>query len=168
MSWTSIVIYALVACVGIPAAIRNATATGLVLAWLGGELIYIATGNSLPLSSFFMMDVAVISVIYAKTIRRVGAKTYHSTRHQLRCLVLDLTVYDRWVVALYLFAAWPLYVLAIHPFYKWWALYLVVVAQFLLAGAEAIRSLRPGVSARAASDPPGNGLALAGERRGHG
>lgn len=168
MSWPSIVIYALIACVGLPSAVRNWTAAGLILSWIGAEVIYIATGDNLPLSAFFMADVGVISIIYAKTVRRVGPKFYRSTGHQLRCLVLDLTVCDRWVVGLFVLGAWPVYVLNLHPYYKWWALYLIVVAQLLIAGLEAFRPFRSRVYVRAESEPPGNGLALVGVQRGHG
>lgn len=162
MSWQAVLMYAVVAGIGFLAAFRNATAAALCVAWLVGEIIYIFTGNVLPLSFFFMADVAVVAVIYAKTIKRCGTKLYTSLGEQLRCLVTDLTAYDRWIVAIYLLGAWPLYVLDIHPFYKWHALWALAIIQFLLAGAEAALSFRHDVIERASPDPPGNGLALAG------
>lgn len=160
--------YGIVAFVGFPAALRNPTAAMLVMAWLAGEFLWLVTGESLALSTYFMTDVAVIALIYAKTIRHVGAKTYPTLRRQLWCLIFDLSVWDRWIVGLFLLGAWPIYILALHPYYKWWLLYAIVILQFLLAGAEAIFSLRHSVSEQAASDPQGNGLALAGVYRGHG
>jgi hypothetical protein len=160
--------YAVVALVGFPAALRNITAAALTISWLVGEIWWMATGDNLPLSTYFMTDVAVVSVIYAKTIVRVGAKTYPSLLEQLRCLIVDLTPYDRWVVAIFLLGAWPLYVLSVHPWWKWYGLWAMVIAQFLIAGAEAIQSLRRDVKMRAASDPQGNGLALAGAYRNYG
>lgn len=154
--------YVVVAGIGFPAAFRNLTAFALVASWLAGEIVSAWSGNSLPVSFYFMADVAVISLIYAKTIRRVGNKTYPTLRRQLYCLIVDLTPWDRWIVGLFLLGAWPLYVLSLHPFYKWWALFAIVIAQFLLAGAEAISSIRHELSERASSDPPGNGFALAG------
>lgn len=167
MSWPAILMYLTVAAIGFPAAMRNLTAAALVASWLVGEGVWMITGNNLPLSTYFMADVTVIAVIFAKMIRRVGAKSYPTLWLQFKCMILDLTVYDRWIAGFFLLGAWPLYVLAIDPYYKWWLLYLIVILQFLLAGAEAIQSLRSEVT-KAASDPPGNGLALAGAYRGHG
>lgn len=168
MSLPAAIVYGIVLFVGLPAALRNSTAAALVLSWICGEISWMLTGNNLPLSTYFMADVAVIALIYAKTIRRVGPKTYPTIARQLYCLVMDLTVYDRWVVAIFILGAWPLYVLNLHAYYKWWALWSLLIAQFLLAGAEAIQSFRHELKARAASEPPGNGLALVGVRIGHG
>lgn len=161
MSLAAIIMYSTVAVVGLPAAFRNPTAAALVLSWLVGEVTWMATGNNLPLSVYFMCDVAVIAVIYAKMIRSCGAKVYSSMREQLRCFVTDLTKADRWIVALFLLGAWPLYVLEIHPYYKWYLLWFIAIAQFLLAGAEAALTLRHNVKARASPDPP-DSFALAG------
>lgn len=167
--------YSVVAGVGIPAAfrffplaIRNATALALVVAWLVAEVIVYKTGNSLPVGFYFKADLAVIAAIYAKTIIRCGVKSYSPIGFHLRCLVTDLTLCDRWIVAIFLLGAWPLYVLNLDPYYKWQCLLWLAIIQFLLAGAEAIQSFRHDVKVRAKSDPPGNGLALAGAYRGHG
>lgn len=163
MSWQAVTMYAVVAGLGIPSAFRNATAAALVFAWLAGETLWLATGNSLPLSFFFMADIAVISIIYAKMIRRVGAKTYPTFARQLYCLVVDLTVWDRWIVGLFLFAAWPAYVLAIDPSTKWHILWAITIIQFCLAGAEAAQSFVAHLRTRVAPDPPdSSGLAWAG------
>lgn len=145
MTWQNIVIYAVVAGVGFPAAfrffppaIRNITALAMVVAWVVAELYTFRTGESLPLSFYFMADLAVIAVIYAKTIKRCGLKTYPSMMEQLRCLVTDLTKWDRGIVAIFLLGAWPLYVLNLHPYYKWQGLLWLAVLQFLLAGGEAV------------------------------
>lgn len=163
MSWQAVTMYAAVAGLGIPAAFRNATAAALVFAWLAGETLWLATGNSLPLSFFFMADIAVISIIYAKTIKRVGAKTYPTLARQLQCLIIDLTVCDRWIVGLFLLGAWPAYVLAINPFAKWHTLWAISIIQFCLAGAEAAQSYVAHLRTRVAPDPPdSSGLAWAG------
>ena len=168
MTWPHIAMYAVVFGVGLPASLRNSTAFALAISWLVGETVWLITGNNLPLSTYFMADVAVISIIYAKTIRRVGVKTYPTIWRQLYCLAADLTVWDRWIVGIFLLAAWPLYVLTVDPWWKWYTLWALCILQFMLAGAEAIQSFRHNVNARAASDPPGNGLALAGVYLGHG
>jgi hypothetical protein len=159
--------YLTVAAVGLTAMRRNLTAAALVASWLVGEAVWMATGNNLPLSTYFMADIAVITLVYAKTIRRVGARKYPTLWLQLKCLVLDLTAYDRWVVGLFLLGAWPLYVLSIEPYYKWWLLYLIVILQFMIAGAEAVHLLRCDVKQKPVSEED-NGLALAGAYRGYG
>lgn len=142
MSLPAIIMYLTVAFIGLPAAFRNPTAAALVLSWLAAEVSFMLTEDNLPLSIYFMADIAVIAVIYAKTIRACGAKLYSSLGEQLRCLVTDLTKCDRWIVALFVLGAWPLYVLDIHAFYKWWLLWAIVTLQFLLAGGEALTSFR--------------------------
>lgn len=168
MTWPHMAMYAVVFGIGIPAALRNLTALALALSWLVGETAWMMTGNNLPLSTYFMADVAVIALVYAKTIRRVGTKTYPTLWRQLYCLAADLTVWDRWIVGVFILGAWPLYALAVDPWQKWYSLWALCILQFLLAGAEAIQSFRHSVKARAASDPQGGGLALAGVLLGHG
>lgn len=147
MSWQAIVMYCAVGIIGIPAAfyfwpirIRNVTALALVVAWLVAEMIVYRTGNSLPLGFYFKADIAVIAVIYAKTIRRCGVKVYSRAGEQLRCLATDLTLWDRGIVAVFLLGMWPLYVLNFDAFDKWQALMWLAVAQFLLAGGEVVAS----------------------------
>lgn len=164
MSWPSFAMYLVVACVGLPAAFRNPTAAALVISWLAGEIAWMVTGNNLPLSTYFAADIVVVSIIYAKTIRHCGPKEYPSMRGQLRCLVTDLTICDRWIVAIFLLGMWPAYVLSIHPYYKWFWLWGLAISQFLLAGAETAQSYVAHLRSRVPSEPPGNGLAMAGLR----
>lgn len=149
MSWPHIAIYAVAGCIGLPAMFRNPTAAGLVLSWMLGEVTWMMTGNNLPLSVYFMADVAVITIIYAKMIWRVGPKTYPSAWLHFKCFILDLTVCDRIIVGIFLLGAWPAYVIELDPYYKWWLLYWLTVAQFVLAGAEALSSWL-----RRRNDPP--------------
>lgn len=123
--------YAVVAGVGIPAAFRNVTALAMVIAWLSVELAYQVTGDTLQYS--FMADIAVVAVIYAKTNQRA----MHG-RNQLRRLITDLTLCDRWIVAIFLLGVWPAYVIQFDPWWKWHALWALVIAQFVLAGGEAL------------------------------
>ena len=161
MSWQAIVMYAVVAGVGIPAAFRNVTALAMVIAWLSVELVYQLTGDSLPLKFSFMADVMVITAIFAKMVIKCGPKNYPSMRGMLRCFITDLTCSDRGILAIFLLGAWPLYVLNVDPWWKWMGLWALVIIQFLLAGAEAAFSFRHDVKPRARSEPP-DGLALAG------
>lgn len=140
MAWQAIVMYAVVAGAGIPAAFRNITALVMVIAWLSVELVYQITGDSLPLKFSFMADISVISVIYAKTIRRCGAKIYSSLGEQLRCLITDLTPGDRGIVIIYIFGCWPAYALVFDPWWKWMLLWALTIVQFLFAGGEFIAS----------------------------
>ena len=166
MSTPAVIMWAVVFAVGFPSAWRNPTALALALSWLAGEVTWLLTGNNLPTSTYFMADVAVISLIYAKTIRRVGVKSYPTLRKQIYCLFLDLTVCDRWVVAIFLLGMWPLYISTIDPYYQWWALWSFAILQFLFAAAEAISLLHRETGEQAAEEP--HGLALAGASRGYG
>lgn len=142
MSWQAVVMYLVVAFVGLPAALRNVTALALLVAWLVPEILWLSTGDSLPLKLYFMADVAVIAAIYAKTTCRLGPRAYPSITSQFRGMVLDLTLQDRWIIAIFLFGAWPLYALNVHPWWKWTGLWGLVICQFLLAGAEALSVYR--------------------------
>jgi hypothetical protein len=74
------------------------------------------------------------------------------------------------VVGIFLLGAWPLYVLNIDAYDKWWLLYYLAIAQFLFAGAEAILNHKYVSRSRASEteDPPDNGLAIAGAYRDYG
>lgn len=141
MSWQAVIMYCVVAFVGVPASFRNLTALAMIAAWLSVEFVYQITGDSLPLKYSFMADIAVIAVIYAKTIKRCGAKLYSSMVEQMRCLVTDLTPCDRWIVAIFLLGAWPVYLLSIDPWWKWMALWALAISQFMLASGEALADL---------------------------
>lgn len=144
MSWQAIVMYGVVVGIGIPAAFRNVTALAMVIAWLTVELVYQITGDSLPLRYSFAADIAVICAIYAKAIKRAGTKTYSSQMEQLRCMVTDLTLADRWIVAIFIFGTWPMYILQLDPWWQWMSLWALTIGQFLLAGSEAIAGFRTG------------------------
>ena len=83
--------WAVVAFVGFPAAVRNPTALALVCSWLAGEVTWLISGNNLPLSVYIMADIAVMTVIFAKAIVRAGPKLYPTIWLQLKCMFLDLT-----------------------------------------------------------------------------
>lgn len=115
--------------------VRNPTALALIIAWLAAEIVILRTGDSLPINFYFMADIAVVAVIYAKANRR---NEYAAMGGQLRRMVTDLTVCDRWIVAIYLLGAWPAYVLQFDPWWKWHLLWALAIAQFMLAGCEAL------------------------------
>jgi len=142
MTWPEIIIHAVVICVGVPAALRNWTALALVASWALGQGTWMVTGDNLPLKIYFLADLTVIGVILAKEIVKVGPKEYNGIWHQLRCLIKDLTVQDRWIIAVFVAGCWPLYVISIGAYERWWMLYYITIAQFLLAGWEALSSWR--------------------------
>lgn len=148
--------------VGVPAMTRNATAVALVLSWMGGQLAYLSTGDSLPLRFYMIADIAVIAVIYGKMTAACADKVYESCWHQLKCMVTDLTPQDRIIVFIFLLLVWPLYVLNIGDFYKWWALWGLTIIQFLLAGSEAYHSWREAKRADSITEPdiPSSGSAF--------
>jgi hypothetical protein len=136
MTPPELAMWGVVGCVGLLSR-HNLTAFALALSWLVGQSYYLHTGDNLATSEYFMADVAVITLIYAKTIRRVGPKTYPSAWLHLKCFFLDLTICDRLIVAIFLLGSWPVYVIEID---KYWPLYWLTVSQFLFAGAEALLS----------------------------
>lgn len=139
MHWQQAFMWGVVGCVGLLSR-RNLTAFALALSWLVGQAYYLQTGDNLATSEYFMADVAVITFIYAKTIWRVGPKTYPSAWLHLKGFFLDLTLPDRLIVAIFALGSWPTYVIELHPFYKYWLLYWLTVSQFLIAGGEALFS----------------------------
>lgn len=142
MTWAEILIQLVVLCVGLPAATRNPTAALLVASWALGQGTWLLTGDNLPLGVYFIADVTVVAGIYAKTIVRCGAKVYRDLPHQLRCMVTDLTVWDRWIVAIFVGGCWPAYILHLDDWAKWHLLYWLTIAQFFIAGGEAVISWR--------------------------
>lgn len=141
MTWPEIVIHFVVFAVGLPACLRNPTACALVLAWALGQLVYGLTGDSLPLKVYVMADLTVLAVIAAKATRTEGSRTYPTLREQGAHFWNAVTRFDRWIAGLFVFAVWPIYALDIHPFYKWYLLWALIIAQFFLAGCEAVSIL---------------------------
>lgn len=142
MTWAEILIHAVVIGVGIPAALRNPTALALVASWALGQGTWMLTGNNLPLQVYFLADLTVIAGIYAKTTVRCGAKVYSSMADQLRCMIFDLTLADRWIVAMFVGGCWPCYLIQFDDRTKWFLLFWLTIAQFLLSGGEALQSWR--------------------------
>lgn len=154
MTWPALVMYAVVLLVGVPAMVRNPTAFGLVISWSIAEGLWYMTGDNLPLDFYFIADLTVIAIVYAKTISARPGKVYASGWHQLKCMVTDLTRCDRAIVALFLFGAWPVYVLNIGAWEKWFLLWAVTILQFLIAGYEAASDLIASRAANAGSRKP--------------
>lgn len=142
MSTPEIIFLCIVLFVGVPAMWRNATAAALVLSWAVGQMVWVLSGDSLPLKAYVMADIGVIVAILGKTIVRCGDKIYKDGWHQLRCMFTDLTPQDRGIVLIFLLFVWPIYILTLDEFAKWWTLWLLTALQFFLAGTEAFLSWR--------------------------
>lgn len=158
MTVPEIVTWAIVLGVGVPAALRNATAAALVIAWAVAQAFWLLTGDNLPLDLYLVADIGVIAVICGKATVREGCRAYPTISEQLRCMWRALTACDRLIIGLYLFAAWPVYTSGLHPYYQWWALLCITIAQFLLAGIEAAAGWRRARSQQ--TEPPPNNVLL--------
>lgn len=161
MSWQAIVMYYVVGLIGFPAAfrLRNITAVALIAAWITSEIVSAKTGNPLPLTTYAVTDPLVISAIFAKATIREGCSTYPSFRAQMRGLWKALTVCDRFIIGLFVFAAWPVYfayLSGLHPYYTWMLLWYVAIAQFTLAGLEVLSGWRRAMRQRHGRTSGGN------------
>jgi hypothetical protein len=150
MSTPALIMWAVVLLVGVPSAWRNPTAAALVLCWIFGEVVFVLTGNSLPVKYYAYPDIFVIAVIFAKGAYQCQYP-YRSLWHQLECIVLERSPADR-VVMLIFPVMWALYISALHPYYLWYALWGLTIVQFLAAGWEAFSSNRR--APKAVSDAP--------------
>jgi hypothetical protein len=161
MTWPHVLIYVVVIGIGLPSAVRNPVAAALVGNWAIGEFSWMVSGDNLPLTIYFMADIAVIATICIKATWREGCRTYPTLGEQIACFWRSLTIWDRWLMASYIFAVWPLYVLQISPWLKWWALYWLLITQFLMAGGESIQSMLGSRKGNAVPNRPPGGLAYA-------
>lgn len=166
MSWPHIAIYLVVFGIGLPAAFRNPTALALMLNWAIGEFSWLVTGDALPLKVYFMADVAVITAIFAKATLREGPATYPNLGVQLRAFWRSMTMWDRLVAGGFILAAWPLYAFNMDARAKWFALWAILICQFLAAGAESLQSMLGERKARNNMHHPPGGPGLAFARTG--
>lgn len=134
MTLPEAVICLVVFVVGVPATFWNPTAGALVICWILGEAIYLTTGDNLPIAYYVIGDLFVLVVIFAKAEHRFPLTGYG---HQLGKILRDAVCMDRAVLAI-IGVMWVLYAVPLHPYYKWWALYYLLLAQFLAAGWEAL------------------------------
>lgn len=122
--------------IGIPSAWRNPTSAALVIGWAVSEGIYLITGDGLAIEFYPFLDVFVLAVILAK-VEHCNLRPYRSIWHCLACVLLERSPADRFIMLTYLLV-WPLYVVPIDPFYQYWGLWIIAVAQFLAAGCESV------------------------------
>ena len=114
MSLSEIIMWTIAIGVGLPAAYRNPTAGALVLCWVFSEGLYTFTGNGLAVNYFIFPDLAAIAVIFAKHKQSVP---------------------DYIVLAIFPIM-WIFYVSPFAPYYEYWGLWWLSIAQFVSAGSE--------------------------------
>lgn len=142
---------AVVAVVGIPSAWRNPTAAALVLCWIVSQSIYIFTGNGLAVEYYTYPDAFVVAVIFTKA--EYCNLDPQSMLEEIKCILLERSPADRFILCTYP-VCWYFYVAEIPPFYTYWALWLLAVAQFLAAGFESLsKSIRRASSVSETSGP---------------
>jgi len=127
--------WAVVAGIGFPAAFRNRTALALCASWLIAEVVCRTTGESLPILLYFILDYAVLLVIFTKPEIR-DLSPYRSFADQMMALAKERSPSDVVVVAIFPLM-WIIYVVDIGDFYRWWVLWGLVQLQFFAAGWEA-------------------------------
>jgi hypothetical protein len=143
MTWAEVLMFG-AAISAMFAARRNATATALVLAFFTIQVWWFAGGEVLDdPGTMFMIDFAVVVWIFVKAVMRCRDES------ALQC-VAKLTLWDRLILALFLFGTWPTYVANVSDYHRWYALWGIAMAQFLLADIEAFLDWR---RAKASSEP---------------
>lgn len=149
MSTPAIIMWLTVAVVAVSFSLgRNPTAAALVVSWSVGEMIWLATGNPLPVSYYPFLDIAVLAVIACKPPYRRWQP--RGAWERLQGIILDRSPADRAVVLVFPIM-WLIYVAPLHPYYAWWSLWLLAIIQFLAAGWESLSKFR---RSRAVSDTP--------------
>lgn len=130
MSPAAQVMLAVVLLVGVPSAIRlrlkerprltllNPTAAALVISWLAAELVWLRTGDNLPMGIYFGADLFVMAILCLKAWARRA--TGWDVAIMLVFPMMWLYYFDQ----------------EIGLYHKWYALYFLLLAQFLAAGAE--------------------------------
>ena len=122
-----------VAVVGLPSAWRNPTAAALVLSYVFAEALYFFTGNGLATQYFTFPDIFCLTVIACKPA--YYPREYQGIWEQIKCGFLGRSPADRFIMCSFPFG-WYLYVCDWNPYYVYWGLYWLAIAQFLAAGAE--------------------------------
>lgn len=163
MSWPEILMWAVVLCIGLPSVARNITSLGLVISWAAGQMTWMLTGDNLPIAVYVAMDAFVITIIYIKAAA-YDCYPYSSLVDQLCAFWLEKSWWDRIVLAIFP-VMWALYAAPISDFHRWWALWMLVIVQFLVSGSEALENHRSRRAANAdgmdSPDNPSSGVAFA-------
>lgn len=155
------------ACVSLALGRWNVTCWALALAYFVVEAwVWIASPsfpawpvppgmNVMEVGDYFMIDVVTVLLITCKTIalQPRGDDRYHSGMEHLRLFLSSPTFCDRLILGVFVFAVWPGYVIHFTSFNQWHMLWGAAMAQFIIAGGEALHRWR---SAKAPSAAPEN------------
>lgn len=135
--------------------VRNATALALVATWLFSRIVWFLTGEWLPLQAMFVEDMVVIGAMFTK--EDWYSCPYKNGWHQLACLWLERTPWDKAILAIFP-VAWLLYTPVLEPTLQFWVLWSLSLGQLILAGLEGfhLHLAGNGQTLRAADErPPG-------------
>jgi hypothetical protein len=158
MTLPAAVMDAVVVLVAFPAAFRNRTALALVLSWLVQYLALLLSGEFLPPMGGVILDYFVLITILTKPEVR-DCSPYPTLAHQFWALVCERSWNDSAVAVI--FPLMWLSHLLLDDYHSWWARWWLALAQFLVAGVEAIGPLlRHAISARRRDrqEPPPDAL----------
>lgn len=139
----------------------NATSAALGFSFFAGLILYRLDPSqtmSEMLDEMFMLDIAVIGLVFCKAIARCPEAEGDSFREHLRCFVTAPTICDRAVLAIFPLLMWPGYVLGISEYHRWWLLAWAGLAQFLIAGHEAVSDWLSAKRSSDEQDAPSSGL----------
>lgn len=149
--------FAAVVLLGVTSAFRTPVAGALVIAWVYGEFVWLLTGDSLPLAAYVLSNAFVIAVIMCHEAR--DCSPYKTDLAQLiAALWYERYAEDR--ILLLLFPVlWTLYLAPLEEYYKWWAIYYLVLLRFCIVGAVTVKVMACWLWKRlAASRTPPTGL----------
>lgn len=158
MSPEELIYFAAIMLIGVPAAfrldgIRNPTALAMVATWFVGRAVYVLSGDGMPIKAMVLFDWAVIVTIFAKKDWRICAP--HSGLEYLACFVWhERSPCDRAIIAMFP-VVWLFYAPVAGPITQFWVLYLLGLAQLMLAGFEALQHWLGAMAKQSRADAKG-------------
>ena len=143
-----------------PAAFRNRTAGALVGSWCVQELTWLLSGQFIPQMGGVILDYFILVVVFTKPEVR-DCSPYRTIWHQFLAFACERSWND--VVVIAIFPLMWLSHIALDDYYGWWARWWLALAQFLVAGAEALGPLlHRGIVAfrQRSSEPPPDAMRM--------
>lgn len=109
---------------------------------------------------YFMVDIVTVLLITCKTIalQPREADNYHSGLEHLKLFLAAPTFCDRLILGVFMLAVWPGYVIHLDNFPQWHFLWGAAMAQFIIAGGEALHRRRSAKAPSRKPDSPSSGL----------
>ncbi len=126
---------------------RNPTAVALAVSYFFLQAAWLLAGTTPRLS--FLVDLSVIALIIGKPPAR-DCYPYKSWLDQLFTFWCEKSLWDRLVLAIFPLM-WCAYLLP--PYYAWFALYWLFMAQLFAAGGEVLQHRLHARAAKAGSTP---------------